>query len=61
MSPLAGVALINASVFGFYGVAMRLQLNSPNDSPTLTQITIAGTFSGLFTSYVFSTFSPGYF
>lgn len=47
-----GVAAVNASVFGFYGLANRMLLENPTDSPTLTQITIAGTASGVFTSRV---------
>ncbi|KAM0752086.1 carnitine/acyl carnitine carrier [Meredithblackwellia eburnea MCA 4105] len=49
-SPMLGVAAVNASVFGFYGLAMRFQLDNPADTPTLTQICIAGTTSGFFTS-----------
>ncbi|KAL8292506.1 hypothetical protein RQP46_001118 [Phenoliferia psychrophenolica] len=47
-----GVAVVNASVFGFYGMAMRSQLSSPSATPTLTQITIAGTAAGVFTSII---------
>ncbi|KAH8916745.1 mitochondrial carrier [Atractiella rhizophila] len=54
VSPLAGVALMNASVFGFYGLFLRLQLPTNDTTPTLTQVTIAGMACGLTTSFITS-------
>lgn len=52
LSPMLGIAAINASCFGCYGVTMRLQLKNPGDSPSLAQITAAGSASGIFTSII---------
>jgi solute carrier family 25 carnitine/acylcarnitine transporter 20/29 len=50
---MLGVALMNASVFTSYKFAMSCMLSSPSDEPTLAQITLAGSTSGVFTSYAF--------
>ncbi|GAA6008502.1 uncharacterized protein JCM10292_006945 [Rhodotorula paludigena] len=47
-----GVALMNASVFTSYKLAMNAMLSSPDTEPTLTQITAAGAASGVFTSVI---------
>ena len=54
-SPLLGVAIMNASIFGLYGLALRYQqhhniLGDP--SPTLSQIMVAGMLSGLGSSLI---------
>lgn len=51
-SPMAGVAIINAFVFGVYGFFMNVQLSSPNDTPTLMQIGLAGMGSGVVNSFI---------
>jgi len=53
-SPMAGVALINAIVFGTYGNALRFQQADPDIEPTLSQIFLAGAFSGFVNSIVAS-------
>jgi hypothetical protein len=53
-----GVAAINASVFGVYKLAMNLQLPDPTAAPTLTQITLAGSASGVLTAFVQHPLSP---
>ncbi|GAA5905744.1 hypothetical protein JCM6882_000448 [Rhodosporidiobolus microsporus] len=45
-----GIALMNASVFTSYKFAMTSLLPSPDAEPTLAQITLAGSASGIFTS-----------
>ncbi|GAA6042592.1 hypothetical protein JCM8097_003147 [Rhodosporidiobolus ruineniae] len=47
-----GVALMNASVFTSYKFAMNSLLASPSAEPTLVQITLAGSASGIFTSLI---------
>ncbi|GAA6014063.1 hypothetical protein JCM10207_000224 [Rhodosporidiobolus poonsookiae] len=51
-SPMAGVAVMNASVFTSYKLAMNALLSTPDAEPTLVQITAAGAFSGIFTSLI---------
>lgn len=51
-SPLVGVAVVNAMLFGVYGFALDLQRKSHDDKPTLSQIFLAGTFSGVVNSIV---------
>ncbi|GAA5844090.1 hypothetical protein JCM3766R1_004519 [Sporobolomyces carnicolor] len=52
-SPMLGIALMNASVFTSYKYTMsRILLDSPDQEPTLAQITIAGSASGIFTSVI---------
>ncbi|ORZ33460.1 mitochondrial carrier domain-containing protein [Catenaria anguillulae PL171] len=51
-SPLVGVAIVNALLFGVYGTFLEAQLDHPNDTPTLTQIFIAGSGSGLVNSLI---------
>ncbi|GAA5912400.1 uncharacterized protein JCM6883_005656 [Sporobolomyces salmoneus] len=52
-SPMLGIALMNASVFTSYKYTMsRILLSSPDQEPTLGQITIAGSVSGIFTSFI---------
>lgn len=51
-SPLFGVAAVNSVVFGSYGIAMRLQLDHPADSPTLMQYGVAGSASGAVTALI---------
>jgi hypothetical protein len=36
-SPLFGVAVVNALLFGVYGGLLHAQMESPTDSPTLIQ------------------------
>ncbi|GAA6051790.1 hypothetical protein JCM3770_004973 [Rhodotorula araucariae] len=50
--PMLGVALMNASVFTSYKFAMNAMLPHPDAEPTLTQITLAGSASGIFTSFI---------
>lgn len=51
-----GVAAMNASVFGCYKVAMNALLDGsgadPDATPSLWQVCIAGSASGVVTSYV---------
>ncbi|GAA5880210.1 hypothetical protein JCM16303_001253 [Sporobolomyces ruberrimus] len=48
-----GIALMNASVFTSYKYTMsQFLLSSPDQEPTLSQITIAGSISGIFTSFL---------
>ncbi|GAA5980348.1 hypothetical protein JCM11641_001774 [Rhodosporidiobolus odoratus] len=51
-SPMAGVALMNASVFTSYRLVMSSMLASPTSEPSLVQITLAGSASGIFTSLI---------
>jgi len=53
-SPLLGVAIMNASVFGCYSLALRAQLGSEDsvESATLGQIMLAGLASGLLTAFI---------
>ncbi|KAI5476144.1 carnitine acyl carnitine carrier, mitochondrial [Pseudohyphozyma bogoriensis] len=50
MSPMLGVAAVNASVFGTYGLFMRMLSPEPSQTPTLGQILVAGSGSGVATS-----------
>ncbi|KAF9560550.1 hypothetical protein BGW38_009041, partial [Lunasporangiospora selenospora] len=47
-----GVALVNALLFGVYGFFMDIQMTNPTDEPTLTQIFLAGTGSGVVNSFI---------
>ncbi|BGP15549.1 hypothetical protein JCM10213v2_003528 [Rhodosporidiobolus nylandii] len=49
---MLGVALMNASVFTSYNLAVSSLLSSPSAEPTLAQITLAGSASGVFTSLI---------
>ncbi|KAF8948725.1 hypothetical protein BGZ47_003052 [Haplosporangium gracile] len=49
-SPMVGVALVNALLFGVYGFFMDIQMKNPGDDPTLMQIYLAGTGSGIVNS-----------
>ncbi|GAA5846044.1 hypothetical protein JCM11251_005395 [Rhodosporidiobolus azoricus] len=51
-SPMLGVALMNASVFTSYKFTMNSLLSAPDAEPTLAQITLAGSASGVFTSLI---------
>ncbi|KAG0314886.1 hypothetical protein BGZ99_007788 [Dissophora globulifera] len=51
-SPMVGVALVNALLFGVYGFFMDIQMANPNDDPTLLQIYLAGTGSGIVNSFI---------
>ncbi|KAF9996673.1 hypothetical protein BGZ80_006788 [Entomortierella chlamydospora] len=51
-SPMVGVALVNALLFGVYGFFMDIQMKNPGDDPTLTQIFLAGTGSGVVNSFI---------
>lgn len=44
---------MNSSVFGVYGLIMRMQVNSPSDSPNMMQVLLAGSGSGVATSCVY--------
>jgi len=55
-----GCAFLNGIVFGTYGLLMRAQLNHSSDIPTLRQIALAGSGSGMFASYVHSIPSPNF-
>ncbi|KAJ3358608.1 hypothetical protein GGF32_010129 [Allomyces javanicus] len=45
-SPLVGVAMVNALLFGVYGSLLEKQLDRPDATPTLSQIFLAGSGSG---------------
>ncbi|GAA5941756.1 hypothetical protein JCM3775_000095 [Rhodotorula graminis] len=47
-----GVALMNASVFTSYKYAMNAMLPHPDAEATLAQVTLAGSASGIFTSFI---------
>ncbi|KAK3814253.1 MAG: mitochondrial carrier domain-containing protein [Benniella sp.] len=51
-SPMVGVALVNALLFGVYGFFMDIQMANPTDDPTLLQIFLAGTGSGVVNSFI---------
>ncbi|KAF9940031.1 hypothetical protein KVV02_001476 [Mortierella alpina] len=51
-SPMVGVALVNALLFGVYGFFMDIQMDNPGDDPTLMQIYLAGTGSGIVNSFI---------
>ncbi|PNF17816.1 Congested-like trachea protein [Cryptotermes secundus] len=55
-APIAGVAPIFAISFMGFGVGKRMQMKSPDDELTLTQLFLAGAFSGIFTT---SIMAPG--
>ncbi|KAG0337218.1 hypothetical protein BG004_007725 [Podila humilis] len=49
---MVGVALVNALLFGVYGFFMDIQMDNPQDEPTLLQIYLAGTGSGIVNSFI---------
>ncbi|KAF9410777.1 hypothetical protein BGZ94_001534, partial [Podila epigama] len=49
---MVGVALVNALLFGVYGFFMDIQMANPADEPTLMQIYLAGTGSGVVNSFI---------
>jgi len=51
-SPLAGVAIVNACLFGVYGFLLSNQLKQPDDIPTIGQIFWAGAGSGAINTIV---------
>jgi solute carrier family 25 carnitine/acylcarnitine transporter 20/29 len=52
-SPLVGVAMVNAMLFGVYGAILESMLTDPKQqSPTYTQIFIAGSGSGFINAFV---------
>ncbi|GAA94975.1 hypothetical protein E5Q_01630 [Mixia osmundae IAM 14324] len=51
-SPILGVAAINASVFTLYGIGIRAQLRHTQDIPSLAQVAVAGSLSGIGTSFL---------
>ncbi|KAJ3576537.1 hypothetical protein NP233_g368 [Leucocoprinus birnbaumii] len=51
-SPMASVALMNGLVFASYQFLMKLQLESPETTPTLAQIALAGAGSGIVSSII---------
>lgn len=55
-APIAGVAPIFAISFMGFGVGKRMQMKSPEDELNLTQLFLAGAFSGIFTT---SIMAPG--
>ena len=55
-APITGVAPIFAISFMGFGVGKRMQMKSPEDELTLTQLFYAGAFSGIFTT---SIMAPG--
>jgi solute carrier family 25 (mitochondrial carnitine/acylcarnitine transporter), member 20/29 len=46
------LAPLNGLVFGGYGYFLRLQTSSPLETPSLWQVTVAGTLTGMLASYV---------
>ncbi|PNF32103.1 Congested-like trachea protein [Cryptotermes secundus] len=55
-APTAGFSPIFAISFMGFGVGRRMQMKSPEDELTLTQLFLAGAFSGIFTT---SIMAPG--
>ncbi|PNF21104.1 Congested-like trachea protein [Cryptotermes secundus] len=55
-APIAGVAPISAISFMVFGIGKRMQMKSSHDELTLTQLFLAGAFSGIFTA---SIIAPG--
>lgn len=51
-SPLVGVGLVNALLFGVYGLFLNSMMTKDQSSPTLTQIFLAGSGSGLVNSII---------
>ena len=51
---MAGVAIVNAVLFGIYGAILHSQMDNPSDQPTLWQIFVAGSGSGLIQSGISS-------
>ena len=43
---------MNALLFGVYGFFMDIQMKNPGDDPTLMQIYLAGTGSGIVNRYL---------
>ncbi|TRM68390.1 mitochondrial carrier domain-containing protein [Schizophyllum amplum] len=52
MSPIATVALMNGLVFASYRLFMKMQLEDASSVPTLTQILLAGSGSGIVSSII---------
>lgn len=50
-SPMLGVAIMNASIFGIYGMALR-KLQFDDGRPTLPDIFLAGCISGIISACV---------
>lgn len=46
---------MNALLFGVYGFFMDIQMKNPGDDPTLMQIYLAGTGSGVVNRYTTNT------
>ena len=55
-----GAAPLNGLVFSSYGLFTKLQLENPQATPTLTQVTLAGAGTGIVCSYVVSTLLPDF-
>ena len=53
-----GAAPLNGLVFSSYGLFTKLQLENPQATPTLTQITLAGAGTGVVCSYVATSSRP---
>ncbi|KII86045.1 hypothetical protein PLICRDRAFT_178337 [Plicaturopsis crispa FD-325 SS-3] len=51
-SPLATCALMNGLVFSSYRFLMKLQLDDPDSTPSLSQIALAGAGSGIISSII---------
>lgn len=51
-SPMVTLAPLNGLVFGGYGYFLRLQAPSPAERPSLWQVTLAGTLTGILASTV---------
>ncbi|KAJ1982760.1 hypothetical protein H4R35_000119 [Dimargaris xerosporica] len=51
-SPLAGVALVNAVVFGVYETTLSWQMQNPSLQPAYNQIFIAGLTTGVVSSFI---------
>jgi hypothetical protein len=52
---------VNALLFGVYGFFMDIQMKNPGDDPTLMQIYLAGTGSGIVNRYTINTSSSLFF
>lgn len=52
--PILGVAAMNASIFGSYGLALRFQCRKPSDKATLWQTLLAGCASGVVSALITS-------
>ncbi|KAJ1970134.1 hypothetical protein IWQ62_000174 [Dispira parvispora] len=51
-SPLAGVAFVNATIFGVYEGVLALQASHSNEPPTLDQVFVAGLATGAVSSLI---------